>query len=103
MNAIQKERSKKLRDEVKNDLKVFKLQAEIRRNNEHHLEQKLGFQKSLSDFHKPVTEQLQQQELSRKENFKTITDAIDNIPLAIENIPPAIEHPPAKSIILTMN
>ncbi|GFU29723.1 uncharacterized protein TNCV_4325461 [Trichonephila clavipes] len=96
MNAIQKERSKKLRDEVKNDLKVFKLQAEIRRNNEHHLEQELGFQKSLSDFHKPVTEQLQQQELSRKEHFKTITDAIDNIPLAIENIPPAIEHPPAE-------
>ncbi|GFV34670.1 uncharacterized protein TNCV_1449741 [Trichonephila clavipes] len=63
MNAIQKERSKKLRDEVENDLKVFKLQAEIRRNNEHHLEQELSFQKSLSDFHKPVTEQLQQQEL----------------------------------------
>ncbi|GFW00191.1 uncharacterized protein TNCV_2914731 [Trichonephila clavipes] len=88
MNAIQKERSKKLRDEVKNDLKVFKLQAEVRRNNEHHLEQELGFQKSLSDFHKPVTEQLQQQELSRKEHFKTMTDAIANIPLAIENIPP---------------
>ncbi|GFY22239.1 uncharacterized protein TNCV_3298821 [Trichonephila clavipes] len=96
MNAIQNERSKKLRDEVKNDLKVFKLQAEIRRNNEHHLEQELGFQKSLSDFHKHVTEQLQQQELSRKEHFKTMTDDIDNIPLAIENIPPAIEHPPAE-------
>ncbi|GFX21312.1 uncharacterized protein TNCV_2252591 [Trichonephila clavipes] len=96
MNAIQKERSKKLRGEVKNDLKVFKLQAEIRRNNEHHLEQELDLQKSLSDFHKPVTEQLQQQELSRKEHFKTITDAIANIPLAIENIPPAIEHPPAE-------
>ncbi|GFW62176.1 uncharacterized protein TNCV_1686071 [Trichonephila clavipes] len=73
-----------------------KSEAEIRRNNEHQLEQELGLWKSLSDFHKPVTEQFQQQELSRKEHFETITDAIANIPLAIENIPPAIEHPPAE-------
>ncbi|KAF8769811.1 hypothetical protein HNY73_017420 [Argiope bruennichi] len=88
MNALQKERNKKLREEVKNDLKVFKLQAEIRRNNEQKLEQELGFEKSLSDFHKPVTEKLQEQELSRKEHFKAITDAVASIPLST---PPAIE------------
>ncbi|GBO36547.1 hypothetical protein AVEN_166992-1 [Araneus ventricosus] len=88
MNAIQKERNKKLREEVKNDLKVFKLQAEIRRNNEQQLEQELGIQKSLSDFHKPVTEKLQQQDIARKEHFKAIKDAVENIPLAIDQPPP---------------
>lgn len=87
MNAIQKVRNKKLKEEVKNELKVFKLQAEIRRNNEQQLEQELGIQKSLSDFHKPVTEKLQQQDNARKEHFKLLKDAVDNIPLAIEQPP----------------
>ncbi|GBO29381.1 hypothetical protein AVEN_218016-1 [Araneus ventricosus] len=85
MNAIQKERNKKLRDEIKNDLKVFKLLAEIRRNNEQQLEQELGIQKSLSDFHKPVTEK---QGIARKEHFKAIKDAVENIPLSIYQPPP---------------
>ncbi|GBN44204.1 hypothetical protein AVEN_148426-1 [Araneus ventricosus] len=115
MNAIQKERNKKLK-EVKNDLKAFKLQAEIRRNNEQQLEQELGSQTSLSDFHKPVTERLQQelsrkgsqtslsdfhkpvterlqQELSRKVHFKAIKDTVGNIPLAIDQ-PPPLQPPP---------
>lgn len=84
MNAIQTERNKRLRDEVLNDLKVFKLQAEIRSSNERQLEEKLGIQKSLSDFHKPVTEKLDQQEVTRKEHLKAIKDAVDKMPLAIE-------------------
>ena len=84
MNAIQKERDKKIRKEIENTLKVYKLQAEIRRNNEQRLREQLGLQKSLSDFHKPVTEKLEQQEITRKENFQSIKDAVDHIPLAIE-------------------
>ncbi|KAF8791287.1 hypothetical protein HNY73_006175 [Argiope bruennichi] len=91
-DTSEKERNKKLREVVENDLKVFKLQAEIRRNNEQQLEQELGLQKSLSDFQRPVTEKLRQNEHSRKEHLKAITNSVASIPLAIENIPPAIEH-----------
>lgn len=91
MNTIQKERNRKLREEVKDELKVFKLQGEIRRNNEQQLEQKLGIQKSLSDFYKPVTEKLQEQEVTRKEHLKIIKNAVDKIspqpPLQIEQPP----------------
>lgn len=78
MNDIQKERNKKLREEAKNDLKVFKLEAEIRRNNEQQLEQQLGYQKSLTDFHKPVTEKLEEQETARKKHYKAIKDYVDS-------------------------
>ena len=88
MNAIQKERQKKLRKEVENDLKVFKLQAEIRKNNEQQLGEKLGVRKSLAEFYKPVTEKLEQQEVTRKEHLKAIKDVVDTIPLAIEQPPP---------------
>ena len=93
MNAIQKERNRKLREEVKNDLKVFKLQAEIRRNNEQKLGEELGIQRALSDFHKPVTEKLQQHEDARVNNLQVLKDAIDSIPVAIDNSALAIEQP----------
>lgn len=88
MNAIQRERNKKLREEVKNDLKVFKLQTEIRKGNEERLRQELGIQKSLTDFHKPVTEKLEQHEVLRKEHFKAIEEGFKNLP-QIEAPPPA--------------
>lgn len=93
MNAVLKERDRKLREEVKNDLKVFKLQAEIRRNNEQQLAQELGFQRSLSDFHKPVVDKLVEQETARRAHYKAIKDFVDH-----ETSPLSIEQPPAQSV-----
>lgn len=93
MNALQQERNRKLKEEVKNDLKVFKQQAEIRKYNEEKLREQLGIQRALTDFHKPVTEKMEQHEEARMSNMQALKEVIDSIPLAIDNSTLAIEQP----------
>ena len=72
----EKELDRKLRNRIKDLLKVAKTKKEIRNNNEDKLEKELGFQTSMKKFHKPVTEKM---EKSNKNVVKSIQNAIENI------------------------
>nr|XP_042913538.1 uncharacterized protein LOC122273565 [Parasteatoda tepidariorum] len=85
MESIDKERNKKLVEQMKNDIKLVKLQAEIRKNNEMKLEVDIGIQKSLAEFHEPVLHQMEKLETSRQQHLMGIKDAVDDLSLTMND------------------
>lgn len=86
INDLEKDRNKKQKEELKNAIKLVKLQADIRKNNEEQRDRKLGIDKSLTEFHKPVTKKLEEQDKSRKENIKAINDKLDELNISLQPI-----------------
>src|SRR5215813_7459981 len=79
MSRMQKNRIAKIKEEIQNDLKLARIEAEVRRKNERRRKDELGMSESLNTFHKPIIETLEAQDESRKDNLKHIQEAIGNI------------------------
>lgn len=89
-------------DRVKELIELAKLNKQLREKNINQEWSQAGFQRSISEFHKPVTEELKAHEENRKETMKAITTAINELPLndSLVSTPLAlkeIEKPPKKS------
>lgn len=81
LNDLEKQRERKLRMKIKHSIEKMKLVKQIRKNNEDQLKEKLGIQKTLEEFHKPVTQEIEKYEKSNKDVVKSIQDAVENISL----------------------
>lgn len=87
MNNLEKERKHKLIKQIKDAIKLVKIEKEIRKNSEDQLKDKIGIQKTLEEFHKPVTQEIEKYEKVNKEVVKSIQNVVENISF------PSIEEP----------
>lgn len=78
MNQLEKERIEKIKGQILAQKRLGELQKDLRRKNEQQLQDKLGVRETLTEFHKPVTEQLAQQEVSRNEQMKAVHKAVQD-------------------------
>ena len=97
LNNLEKERQKKILKNIKDKIELVKLEKEIRQNNEGDLKEKIGVQRSLEKFHKPVIKELEKYEKSNKDIVNSIQNAFDNIsfPTLESSRIPEIDYEPS--------
>ena len=97
LNNLEKERQKKILKNIKDKIELVKLEKEIRQNNEGDLKEKIGIQRSLEKFHKPVIKQLEQYEKSNKDIVNSIQNVMENIsfPALESSRIPEIDYEPS--------
>lgn len=66
-------------DRIKDLVRLAKLNKQLREKNYQQEWEKAGYQTTLAEFHKPITDKLKSNEEQLKTNYKAITDALEDI------------------------